>query len=84
MAKATAPSLLDDVLAMATKRRPGPPTWFDNLPPDAQQEMLLVRDSFDPSRHQKRAFFRALKAAAEKRGWTIAGEKAVVDWINSR
>ena len=81
---AKTPSLADDVLALVENFRPGPQTWFDVLPPEAQQEMLLARDSFDPAQHQKRAFYRALKSAAEKRGWKIAGEKAIVEWLNRR
>ena len=82
MAKAT--SLADDVLALVANYRPGPASWFDMLPPDAQQEMLRARDSFDPAQHQKRAFYRALKSAAEKRGWKIAGEKQVNEWLSRR
>ena len=78
------PSLADDVLALVSNYRPGPPTWFDLLPPDAQQELLRARDSFNPAIHQKRAFYRALKAAAEKRGWKIAGEKQVNEWLSRR
>lgn len=78
------PSLADDVLALVSNYRPGPATWFDVLPPDAQQEMLRARDSFDPAIYQKRAFYRALKAAAEKRGWKIAGEKQVTEWLRQR
>ena len=81
---AKAQTLVDDVLAQVANYRPGPPTWFDVLPPDAQQEMLLARDSFDPAKHQKRAFYRALRSAAEKRGWTIAGEKQVTEWLSRR
>jgi hypothetical protein len=81
---AKAPSLIDDVLALVANYRPGPQTWFDVLPPEAQQELLRARDSFDPAIHQKRAFWRALKAAAEKRGWKIAGEKQITEWLRKR
>lgn len=81
---AKTPSLVDDVLSAVANHRPGTQTWFDALPPEAQQELVLARDSFDPAKHQKRAFYRALKAAAEKRGWTIAGEKQVIEWISRR
>jgi hypothetical protein len=81
---AKTPSLADDVLALVVNYRPGPPGWFALLPPDAQQELLRARDSFHPAKHQKRAFYRALKSAAEKRGWKIAGEKQVIEWLNRR
>ena len=79
-----ASSLADEVLASVANSRPGGMTWFDRLPPDAQQEMLRLREAYDPAVHQKRAFYKALKAATEKRGWHIAGEKQFGDWLRKR
>lgn len=84
MAKATAPSLLNDVLSSVANHKPGARTWFERLPPEAQQELLAVREAFDPTLHQKRAFYKALKTAAEKRGWQLAGEKQFSDWLRQR
>lgn len=84
MAKATAPSLLNDVLSSVANHKPGQRNWFDKLPPEAQQELLAVRTAFDPAVHQKRAFYRAIKTAAEKRGWQIVGEKQLTDWLRQR
>ena len=82
MAKAS--NMLDDVLGSVANYRPGPRTWFDKLPPEAQHELLAVRTAFDPAVHQKRAFYRAIKVAAEKRGWHIASEKQISDWLRQR
>jgi hypothetical protein len=79
-----ASSLADEVLASVANSRPGGLTWFDRLPQDAQHEMLRLRDAFDPAVHQKRAFYRALKTAAEKRGWQLVGEKQFGDWLRQR
>ena len=75
-------SLLDEVLEHVSQSQPGPSSWFDRLPSDAQAELLEVRAGFDPARHQKRAFYRAIKAAGEKRGWHIPGEKQVTLWLS--
>ena len=75
------PSLLDDVLSSVANHRPGQRNWFDRLPAEAQHELLAVRKAFDPAVHQKRAFYRALKTAAEKRGWQLVGEKQFSDWL---
>jgi hypothetical protein len=56
-------------------------SWFDRLPPEAQAELEAVRQRFDPAIHQKRAFYLALRAAAEKRGWQIARERQVTLWL---
>ena len=77
-------SLLDEVLEHVAKSQPGPSSWFDRLPTDAQAELLEVRAGFDPAKHQKRAFFRAIQAAGEKRGWHIPGEKQVTQWLSAR
>ena len=76
-------SLIDEVLGSVCNATPGGMTWFDRLPPEAQSELEAVRQRFDPSIHQKRAFYRAIKLAAEKRGWHIAGEKQVTQWLTS-
>jgi len=77
-------SLLDEVLEHVSKLQPGPVSWFDRLPPEAQAELLDVRAGFDLAKHQKRAFYRAIKAAGEKRGWHIPGEKQVTQWLGAR
>lgn len=84
MAKAKAPSLLDDVLARTANRRPGFKTWFDRLPTEAQAELDAVRQAFDPNLHQKRAYCEAIMAAAQTRGWETAGINAVIAWLNGR
>jgi len=77
-------SLLDEVLKHVSKSQPGPASWFDRLAPEAQAELLEVRAGFDPAKHQKRAFYKAIKAAGEKRGWHIPGEKQVTQWLSAR
>lgn len=77
-------SLLAEVLEHVTNSQTGPSSWFDRLPPEAQAELLDVRASFDPAKHQKRAFYKAIKAAGEKRGWHIPGEKQVTQWLSGR
>lgn len=77
-------SLLDEVMAAVANARPGARSWFERLNPDAQAEILKAREMFDPATHQKRAFYKAMKAAAEKRGWHIPGEKQFTDWLRQR
>ena len=74
-------SLVDEVLGSVANKSPGGLTWFDRLPAEAQAELNAVRASFDQAVHQKRAFARAVIAAAEKRGWKIAQEKQVIAWL---
>jgi len=73
--------LVNEVLEAVANSGSRQLTWFERLPAEAQQELLRVRAGFNPARHQKRAFYKALKAAAERRGWTIAGEKQVTLWL---
>ncbi len=77
-------SMLAEVLNRVANSSAGPASWFDRLPPEAQAELLEVRAGFDPARHQKRAFYRAIKACADSRGWDIAGEKQVTTWLSQR
>ena len=83
MAKAKQ-SLLDDVLTRTARSKPGFKTWFDRLPPEAREELDQVRQAFDPRIHQKKAYVIAIIAAAKERGWDIAGEQAVITWLNAR
>ena len=76
-------SLLDEVLEHVANSQPGPSSWFARLPADAQAELLDVRAGFDPAKHQKRAFYKAIKAAGERRGWHIPGEKQVTQWLSA-
>jgi hypothetical protein len=80
MPKAAA-ALVDEVLNTVANVQPGHQSWFMRLPPEAREELESLRKQFDPNRHQKRAFFKALRAAAERRGWQIAGEKQVTLWL---
>jgi hypothetical protein len=81
MPKAAATTLIDEVLETVENGQPGPQSWFDRLPQEAREELESLRQQFDAQRHQKRAFYRALRAAAERRGWQIAGEKQVTLWL---
>lgn len=78
------PSLLNEVLEKAVRKKPGFPTWFERLPPDAKAELEAVRAAFDPALHQKRAYARAIVAALTERGWPVAQEQAVIAWLNAR
>jgi len=74
-------SLAAEILKAVQNTKPGNRTWFDALPDDAKKELDKVRSLFDPAVHQKRAFVRAVREAAQKRGWSIAGEKQVSEWL---
>jgi cysteine synthase len=78
------PALLDTVLGKVRNNPTGSRSWFDRLPPDAQAELLVVRNGFNPSLHQKRAFALAVIEAAKERGWEIAKEKQVIEWLDAR
>jgi hypothetical protein len=78
------PALLDVVLGKVANNRCGPRSWFNRLPPDAQEELEAVRQSFNPAIHQKRAFALAVIEAAKERGWEIAKEKQVIEWLDAR
>lgn len=81
---AKTPSLVDDVLQRAQHVRPGFKSWFERLPEDARAELTAVRASFDPMRHQKKAFARAIVEAANERGWETGGVQAVIAWLNKK
>ena len=83
MAKAKL-SLLDDVLAKAQGSKPGFASWFERLPPEAQAELLIVRQNFDPRQHQKNAYASAIMAACQERGWATSGRQGVIDWLDKR
>lgn len=83
MAKKT-PSLVDDVLARATPGRPGFRTWFERLPEDARAELQAVRERFDPTVHQKRAYALAVIEAVKERGWEISGIQGVIAWLDGK
>lgn len=77
-------SLIDDVLGNVHNGSGRNPSWFDKLSPEAQAELNAVREKFDPNVHQKTAFARAVIAAAERRGWTVAKERQVVLWLTGK
>lgn len=74
-------SLADEVLAQVTNSTPGFACWFDNLPADAQAELESVRQAYDPARHQKLAYARAVIESCRKRGWKTAGIQGVIAWL---
>jgi len=84
MAKAKAPSLLDDVLSRARNRSPGFKTWFQRLPAEAQAELEAVRASFNHATHQKRAYAKAIIEAARERGWETSGIQGVIQWLDGK
>lgn len=84
MAKAKQTSLLDDVLARARGKKPGFKSWFDRLPADAQAELLVVKQSFDPRVHQKNAYANAIIQSCNERGWQTSGRQGVIDWLERR
>lgn len=76
-------SLLDDVLAKAVRHTPGFAPWYERLPPEAREELEAVRAAFDPERHQKTVYARAIIAAARERGWEICGPQGVINWLTA-
>ena len=76
-------SLVDEVIATTVNLRPGVRCWFDTLPEDAKQELLAVKKAYNPNQFQKRAYARAIIAAAKARGWKIAGYQQVTVWLES-
>jgi hypothetical protein len=79
-----AKTLLDDVLTRTKNRRPGFSTWFSRLPPEARDELDAVRQAFDASTHQKRAYAAAIIEAAQERGWHTASIQSVIRWLNEK
>ncbi len=77
-------SLADSVEAAVRNQRPGYSSWFDRLSPEAQAEFLEARRRFDPVRHQKTAYARALIAEAKARGWATAGESVLCTWLGKQ
>lgn len=78
MAKKT---LLDDVLGRIVHRKPGFRTWFDRLPPEAQEELLVVKAGFNPDIHKKRTFALAIIESSRERGWETAEVQGVISWL---
>ena len=77
-------SLLDDVLLRARDRKPGFKSWIERLPPEAQAELDLVRQAFDPRLHQKNAYADSIMQCCRERGWPTAGRQGIIDWLNRR
>lgn len=77
-------SLLDDVLSKTSASKPGFKTWYERLPADAQGELDVVKQAFNPAVHQKRAYAQAIIAAATERGWEVCGVQGVIAWLNKR
>jgi hypothetical protein len=74
-------TLVDEVLGNFRNSSTRNPSWFDRLPPEAQAELEAVKETFDPTVHQKSAFARAVIAAARNRGWAISKERQVIRWL---
>lgn len=83
MAKAKPISLLDDVLAKAVRSTPGFLPWYERLPPEAREELEAVRAAYDPEKHQKTVYAKAIIAAARERGWPICGPQGVINWLTA-
>lgn len=82
--KGAGTGLLDDVLTAVKNQKPGMKTWFDRLPADAQEQLSTVRETFDPTKHQKKAFANAIIQAATSRGWQTGGVQAVLAWLDGK
>lgn len=78
------PALLDEVLTLSQNRKPGFGTWYSRLPEDARKELDAVRSAFDPQRHQKRAYARAIIEACQARGWETSGIQGVIAWLDGK
>ena len=83
MAAKPKPSLLDDVLAKAVRSTPGFLPWYERLPPEAREELEAVRAAYDPEKHQKTVYAKAIIAAARERGWEICGPQGVINWLTA-
>lgn len=78
------PTFLDDVKSRIVHTSGRALTWFDRLPPDAQEECLAVREAFRRGElGLKERVARALISAAEDRGWPIAKTKRVTVWLSA-
>ena len=86
VAKAKAPSLLDDVLARVKAKRPGFMPWNERLPDDLQAELAAIRERFHAGdiASQKRALAVAIAEVVAERGHTKPGEQAVITWLNRK
>ena len=86
MAKAKAPSLLDDVLARVKTRKPGFIPWHERLPDDLQAELSAIREQFHSGgiASQKRALATAIAEVVAERGNPRPGEQAVITWLNRK
>jgi len=78
------PTLADVVLSRVKIKNHGSKCWIERLPADARDELEVVRRSFNPAVHTKRAFAIAVIESAKERGWEIAGVQGVVAWLNKR
>lgn len=84
MAKTKRPGLVDRVLAKAARSKPGLKSWFERLPADLQDELLKVRDAFDPSIHQKRPYARLIIEEVSECGFEVCGVQGVLAWLNAK
>jgi hypothetical protein len=86
VAKAKAPSLLDDVLARVKTRKPGFIPWHERLPDDLQADLAAIRERFHAGgiASQKRALATAIAEVVAERGHTKPGEQAVLAWLNRK
>lgn len=82
--KAKPTSLLDDVRKRVVRRKPGFPSWFEKLPAEAIAELEAVRQAFDPTVDEKKAYAKAIIASLTERGWPVSGTEAVCRWLNAR
>jgi hypothetical protein len=79
--KQPAASLADEVLSVVVNRKSGYPCWCDRLPEPYRQQFEDVRDRYDPQKHQKSAYARAIIAVATKHGLKPPTEQQVIKWL---
>jgi hypothetical protein len=80
-------SLLNEVVERAASSTPGYRSWFNQLPPDAQSELSVVREAYlsgELRGRQKRSVALAVMDVARERGWRTSGIQGVIAWLDAK
>jgi len=80
-------SLLSEVSARVVASTPGYRSWFNQLLPEAQAELTLVRNAFRDGElrgRQKRSVALAVMEVARERGWRTSGIQGVIAWLDAK